>query len=184
MEIIPIIEPKKIRECLKGIADEIRAQHGEQKILLVPVLNAAYIMGADISRLLSDLNPTICFVLAKSYVADRRAAMGVVVRPLDSTVYNDVQAAIILDVVIDTGRTLAAVGLRLHDFAPRAEISAYTLVAKPDKLRYKCTFPVYSRIMLPGDPWLVGFGLDSNGKYRSLQYIGETKYGEGAVLPG
>jgi len=77
---------------------------------------------------------------------------------------------IVIDTVADTGDTLRLVKAAL----PLTPPEMYrVLLAKEDKVNLsEIGDRLRSSIFLPGDPWLIGYGLDYNGRYRQLPYIG------------
>jgi hypoxanthine phosphoribosyltransferase len=75
---------------------------------------------------------------------------------------------LIVEDILDTGRTLAALKARLDAMAP-ARLRIAVLLDKPARR----SVPVaadYVGFQMP-DRWIVGYGLDVDGLYRNLPYI-------------
>jgi hypoxanthine phosphoribosyltransferase len=81
---------------------------------------------------------------------------------------------LLLDDILDTGRTLRAVSVRLMEEGAVAVHTA-VLLAK-DKPRAAEVQADYVGFTI-GDEFVVGYGLDYMGKYRNLPYIGVLKPG-------
>jgi hypoxanthine phosphoribosyltransferase len=79
---------------------------------------------------------------------------------------------LLLDDILDTGRTLHAVGQRLLEEGAVAVHTA-VLLAK-DKPRSEEVQADYVGFEI-GDEFVVGYGLDYNGRYRNLPFVGVLK---------
>jgi hypoxanthine phosphoribosyltransferase len=79
---------------------------------------------------------------------------------------------LLLDDILDTGRTLAAVAKRLEDEGAAA-VHTGVLLAK-DKKRAEEVAADYIGFEI-ADEFVVGYGLDYKGKYRNLPYVGVLK---------
>ena len=82
------------------------------------------------------------------------------------------QHILVLDDILDTGRTLAAVSKRLLEEGATA-VHTGVLLAK-DKPRAAAVQADYIGFEI-GDEFVVGYGLDYKGKYRNLPYVGVLK---------
>ena len=79
---------------------------------------------------------------------------------------------LLLDDILDTGRTLHAVSVRLIEEGATAVHTA-VLLAK-DKQRAQEVSADYVGFEIR-DEFVVGYGLDYKGKYRNLPYVGVLK---------
>ncbi len=79
---------------------------------------------------------------------------------------------LLLDDILDTGRTLHSVERRLMEEGAAAVHTA-VLLAK-DKLRAEEVQADYVGFGI-GDEFVVGYGLDYQGRYRNLPYVGVLK---------
>jgi hypoxanthine phosphoribosyltransferase len=75
---------------------------------------------------------------------------------------------LIVEDILDTGRTLAALRRHLQGLGP-ARIRTAVLLDKPAG-RVVRERPEYVGFTVP-DRWVVGYGLDSDGLYRNLPYV-------------
>ena len=76
---------------------------------------------------------------------------------------------LLVDGIVDTGRTIAAVLDRLK-LLTSSSIRVVTLLDKPS--RRVVSVPVHYRGFEIEDLFVVGYGMDWNQRYRSLRYIG------------
>ncbi|MDA7517760.1 hypoxanthine phosphoribosyltransferase [Akkermansiaceae bacterium] len=76
---------------------------------------------------------------------------------------------LLLDDILDTGRTLQAVSAKLLEMGAK-DVKTAVLLSK-DKERAADVEADYSAFEI-GDEFVVGYGLDYNGKYRNLPYVG------------
>jgi hypoxanthine phosphoribosyltransferase len=75
---------------------------------------------------------------------------------------------LVVEDILDTGRTLAA--LRVHILAQRpARLRIAVLLDKPARRAVPLSAD-YVGFQVP-DRWIVGYGLDLNGLYRNLPYV-------------
>lgn len=110
-----------------------------------------------------------CFIGAKSYVDDTQKDKVLIYGPPSFHLFKN-KRVVLIDDVIDSGKTMKAVVKFFHDshFRPTG-IQAMALCVKgeipnwlsPDAVAYQ----------LPKSKFIVGFGMDFNGHYRELTEI-------------
>lgn len=76
---------------------------------------------------------------------------------------------LLLDDILDTGRTLQAVSAKLMEMGAK-EVKTAVLLSK-DKVRATEGEADYTAFEI-ADEFVVGYGLDYDGKYRNLPYVG------------
>jgi hypoxanthine phosphoribosyltransferase len=79
------------------------------------------------------------------------------------------RCVLLIDDILDTGRTLDAVSAKLREMGAR-EVKTCVLLTK-DKKRAAEVEADYSAFEI-ADEFVVGYGLDYDGKYRNLPYVG------------
>jgi hypoxanthine phosphoribosyltransferase len=164
-----------IAEKIETLADALAPQTRTDGVL-VPLLCGAAIFGADMMRALArrGVHPALDFLWLESYHGGRQSAGRVMVR---ADISRDVhgQSIVLLDEVYDSGRTLdfAAEMMRAKG---AASVTTCVLVLKPppadapaDRGR-----PDLFGFEAPAE-FLVGYGMDDNGKYRGLPFIGALR---------
>lgn len=108
------------------------------------------------------------FMSVSSYGSETKSS-GVVriVKDLDEPLKD--KEVIIIEDIVDSGRTLSYLIEMLRDRQPRS-LSLCTLLDKPER-RGVDVHVDYTGFRIP-DEFVVGYGLDYDQKYRNLPYIG------------
>jgi hypoxanthine phosphoribosyltransferase len=161
-----LISTKAIHQRLDQLAEEIRRDFAQKDLVLVGVLRASFIFLADLIRRL-DLPLRLDFLSAGSY-GDATTPQHPPIVAGGSAADIHGRDCLLVDVVLDTGRTLAAARTRLLSFAPRS-LAVCVLLVKEGAQEVEVPveyvgFPVPNR-------FLVGYGLDYAQRYRNLPYL-------------
>jgi hypoxanthine phosphoribosyltransferase len=158
---------------------EISRDYAGKDLMLICILKGANIFLADLVRQIS-IPVEYDFVAVSSYGADTKSS-GVVriLKDLDESVES--KHVLIVEDIVDTGLTLRLSYL-LENLRSRraASVKVCTLLDKP--VRRRVDVPVDYCGFKVEDQFVVGYGLDYQGKYRPLPYIGVLKpeiYGGG-----
>lgn len=112
------------------------------------------------------------FMSVSSYGSDTKSS-GVVkiVKDLDESIKD--KDVIVVEDIVDSGRTLSYLLEMLRDRGPRS-LSLCTLLDKPDR-RVIDVKVDYTGFAIP-DEFVVGYGLDYDQRYRNLPYIGIVEF--------
>ncbi len=158
---------------------QISHDYAGKELILVCILKGANIFMADLVRQIT-LPLSYDFVAVSSYGADTKSS-GVVriLKDLDESVES--KHVLVVEDIVDTGLTLRLSYL-LENLRSRraASVKVCTLLDKPSRRRMDV--PVDFRGFEVEDHFVVGYGLDYQGRYRNLPYIGLLKpeiYGGG-----
>ncbi|MBQ5445156.1 MAG: hypoxanthine phosphoribosyltransferase [Lachnospiraceae bacterium] len=168
-----IISEEQIKEKLKEAGKLIDGLYTDgTPILLVSILKGSFVFLADICRYVN-VPCEIGFMAAKSYY-NGTESNGVVKITMDLTQKIENYHVVIIEDIIDTGRTLSDVAKMLKARNP-VSLHVMTLLDKPERrlVDFKAD---YSLFTIP-DYFVIGYGLDFNEYYRNLPYIAE--YDEG-----
>jgi hypoxanthine phosphoribosyltransferase len=162
-----LIPASRIRDRLRALARRIELDLPHRQVVLIGVLQGAFIFMADLARHLR--MPVRCgFVHASSY-GDRRRSGGVVRTRLDSTLPLAGAHVILLEDIVDTGLTVHRLMGRLRALRP-ASLRLCVLLWKQGPKRHPVR-PDYVGFRVP-NRFVVGYGLDFAGQYRNLPYVG------------
>ncbi|HVB03141.1 MAG TPA: phosphoribosyltransferase family protein [Chitinophagaceae bacterium] len=159
------ISGSRIRDKVKNIAAIINADLKDEQPLFIAVLNGSFIYAADLFRELT-IPAEICFIKLASYTGT--ASTGPLITAIGLNVELKDRTVVILEDIVDTGRTM-------HDFLPQIldkkprKVLVTALLTKPDAIRYPISID-YPGFPVP-DKFMVGYGLDYNGLGRNLQDI-------------
>jgi len=174
-----ILTPEEIAQRVKELGEQISRDYAGKDLLLVGILKGCMVFLADLVRELT-IPSSVDFVAVSSYGADTKTS-GVVriLKDLDESVES--MHVLVIEDIVDTGLTLRLSYL-LENLRSRraASVKVCTLLDKP--ARRRVDVPVDYRGFTVEDQFVVGYGLDYQGKYRGLPYIGLLKpeiYGGG-----
>lgn len=146
-----------------GLAIAEHYQHKASVPLILGILNGSYIFMADLSRAIP-IPHEIAFVHLRSYEGMTSSGQVEVVYDgaADSIAGRDV---LIVEDIIDTGRTLAGFMTALEAKQPRS-LRLVTMLLKPESLQFDVR-PDWIGFSIPDD-FVVGYGMDFDGLGRNL----------------
>ena len=156
-----------IRCGVERVAREVLAHFGTQDKVLVPVvLDGGMMFAADLLRLLPD-NFHMETMRVSSYGAGRESCG--TLKWLTPIPQVQGRRVLVLDDLADTGLTLREICRNLAD-AGAAEVKCAVAVDKAG--RRNCDLAPDFAALHTGPGYLVGYGMDADGKYRNLPCIG------------
>jgi hypoxanthine phosphoribosyltransferase len=162
-----LIAEEVIEKRLDAIAARIHADFPEGSLVVIIVLKGALVFAADLLRRVERPLEIECVNVASYHGGTESSGK---VDFLDR-VFPDVRGrhVLVLDDILDTGRTLHAIQRRLTEEGATA-VRIGVLLAK-DKQRAAEVVVDYTGFEI-GDEFVVGYGLDYQGRYRNLPYVG------------
>lgn len=164
-----LFTPEQIEGRVRELARAIERDFQGDPLVVIGVLKGAFVFMADLVRELKV--PLRCdFLRVKSYENDR--STGVVRLELDLTQSVADQDVLLVEDIVDSGRTLKYLLKHLQAKRPR-RVRVASLLYKEIKPELR-TMIDYLGFTAP-DVYVVGYGLDSQGLYRGLPYIGYPK---------
>lgn len=171
-----MIDPSYIEEILipadvlqariAELGQQISRDYAGQNLILIAVLKGSILFMADLMRHIS-VPHSIDFMATSSY-GDAFESSGVVriLKDLDASIEGS--DVLIIEDIIDTGRTLSYLMRILRARQPRS-LEICTMLDK--RSRREVEVPVkYVGFEIP-DKFVLGYGLDLTEKYRNLPYI-------------
>lgn len=163
-----LVSEAEIKEAVEQTGREIDESYDGTPILLVSILKGAFVFLADLARAIT-VPCEIGFMAAKSYYEGTESSGKVNITmdlKQDVSRYN----VIIVEDIIDTGRTLKDVAALLKSRNPRS-LKVITLLDKPS--RRKVEFTADKALFTIPDHFVIGYGLDCGEYFRNLPYIAE-----------
>lgn len=145
---------------------EIRAVYGQGDLTVVTVLHGALVFTADLIREL-DMPLRLETVTASSYRGKAKRPNELDVRS-DSLEHIAGQDVLVVDDILDTGNTMSKVVEDVKRFGPKSVRSA-VLLDKPSRREVDITAD-FVGFEIP-DLFVIGYGLDFDGRYRNLPDI-------------
>lgn len=168
MEKIRVLIPEKdVDRKISEIGEQISRDYAGREVHLICVLKGGVFFTCELAKRIS-VPVSLDFMSVSSYGDDTKSS-GVVriVKDLDESLKD--KEVIIVEDIVDSGRTLAYLKELLMDRGPK-DIKICTLLDKPSR-RVKAVKVDYTCFSIP-DEFVVGYGLDYAQKYRNLPYIG------------
>ena len=166
-----LITPDQIQRRVKAIARDVQRDFHGQELVVVALLNGTIIFLADLLRQLS-LPLRLDFIGVSSYRDGTTSGELVFTRELRLDVRD--RDLLLVDDILDTGRTMARVVANLRALGPR-RIKVCVLLNKAAR-RVEHVKPDYVGFEIP-DYFVVGYGLDYAERYRNLPFVGVLRGG-------
>ncbi len=163
-----LITEEEIKTEIRKAGKIISDSYDGRPFLLVSILKGSYVFLADFCRAI-EAPCEIGFMCAKSYY-DGTVSSGVVKITMDLEQDISNYHVIIVEDIIDTGRTLSDVVKLLKSRNPLS-LKVVTLLDKP--ARRKVDFEADMALFTIPDHFVIGYGLDCGEYYRNLPYIAE-----------
>lgn len=166
MAIAPYISKTEISKRVQELAEMINRDFAGQEVLVVGVLQGAFIFCADLLREIK-VPVLFDFVALSSY--EGTESTGQVKMKLD--LKHDVYArnVIVIEDIVDTGLTMSYFLNELKSRQPK-KLKLCSLLLKRSRL--KVEVPIDYLGFDIEDKFVIGYGLDYDGRYRELPYIG------------
>jgi len=162
-----LISTDEIDARVKELAARIQEEYTGGELLIVAVLRGSLVFLADLIRSLR-MPLRIDVIRASSYGSGTTSSGNVRV---DGHLESDVtdKDVLLLDDILDTGRTLTKLSSYLTRLGPRS-LKTCVLLDKPSRREVDIEADYWGfRI---DDHFVVGYGLDYDGQLRNLPYIG------------
>jgi hypoxanthine phosphoribosyltransferase len=162
-----LFDEPAIHRRLDDIAAQISNDYRERELTVIAVLHGSLMFVADLLRRIPLPLKLECLSVA-SYHGKAQTSGEVVFNEIALPNLAD-RDILILDDILDSGHTVAAVHERLETAKPHSIRVCVLLSKKKRRARQVDTDYVGFEIE---DEFVVGYGLDFRGRYRNLPYIG------------
>jgi hypoxanthine phosphoribosyltransferase len=156
----------KVAELGRQISEDYRGRNP----LLICLLRGAVVFLSDLVRA-TDIPLEMDFMAISSY-GDSTESSGVVRLMMDLKSNITGRDVLIVEDIVDTGRTLAYILDNLRTRRP-ADVKVCALLSKPSRREIEIELD-YLGFEIP-DKFVVGYGLDYAENYRNLPFIGVLK---------
>lgn len=151
---------------LDEIAAQITQEYRDRELTVIAILNGSLVFMADLMRRIQLPLRLDCLSVA-SYHGKAETSGEVIFRQVAPDVKG--RHVLILDDILDSGHTLAAIREKLQAAGPRS-VKVCVLLSKK-KVRARTVDADYVGFEI-ADEFVVGYGLDYDERYRNLPYIG------------
>jgi hypoxanthine phosphoribosyltransferase len=161
-----LVSEERLRERVRELGREITRDYAGRAITLVAVLKGSWVFLADLAREI-DLPVAVEFIAISSYEGTR--STGVVQITADLTRNVEGEDVLVVEDIVDTGLTMRYL---LDNLATRrpASLRLCALLEKPSRAQVRVPID-YRGFEIP-DEFVVGYGLDCDGRLRNLPWLG------------
>jgi len=158
-----LIPKEEIDKMVTRLADQITEDYKGREVVMVGVLKGSFIFMSDLVRKIN-VPMIIDFMSVSSYYGGTKSS-GVVkiIKDLDIDIKG--RHVIIVEDIVDSGLTLQNLKEMLLTRNP-ASLTVCAAFDKPDRRKADITAE-YTGMKIP-DEFIIGYGLDYDGKYRNL----------------
>nr|WP_122012943.1 hypoxanthine phosphoribosyltransferase [Maliibacterium massiliense] len=167
-----LLTQEEIAQRVQALGKQIAADYAGKNLLVVGILKGAVVFYTDLVRAI-DMPLEMDFIGVSSYGAGTESTGAVkFLKDLDRPIEGlDV---LVVEDIVDTGLTLDYLLKNLASRNP-ASLKTCCLLDKPERRHADVVIDVdYIGFRVP-NAFVIGYGLDYNGVYRNLPYIGVLK---------
>ena len=161
-----LIEQNQIEQKVKELAERINKDYLGGELVIVGILKGAFIVISDIAKQL-DVDVTFEFMSIQSYEGTKSTGQIKIDKDLDIDITG--KNILIVEDIFDTGLTLSHLKNLLESRNPKS-IEILCMFVKKD-ISIEPVDIKYSGFEI-GPEFVVGYGLDYEGKYRELPFLG------------
>jgi hypoxanthine phosphoribosyltransferase len=166
-ELASVLIPEtQLARRVNALAQEIERDFRGRELVIVSLLNGTVIFLADLIRQLN-LPLRLDFIGVSSYGQGTESGNLVFTKELRLDVSG--RDVLLVDDILDTGKTLSRVLLKLQSLKPR-RLKTCVLLDKPAR-RVENVKADYVGFTIP-DQFVVGYGMDFAERYRNLPFVG------------
>lgn len=165
-----VLSEEQIRERVKELGAEISRDYDQKKLVVVGILNGAFIFLSDLVRSIT-VEHRIDFIRVSSYGSNKDSS-GIIRFIKDTELEVEGKDVLLVEDIVDTGNTLS--WLRTH-FVEKGvnSLRICAFINKKERRAQRVDVDYYGFDVEEG--FLVGYGLDYNERYRNLPNLCELK---------
>lgn len=160
--LVEVVTEERIRERVAQLGAQISVDYAGRAPVLVGVLKGSFVFAADLLRTL-EVGAEVDFMSLTRFGQEGRVGIA-----MDTEIPLSGRDVIVVEDIVDTGLTLTALR-RLLELRQVASLSTVALIDKAQ--RRIVDVPVEYRGFEVGDEFLLGYGLDWDGRYRNLRSL-------------
>ena len=161
-----LIDADELAARVRELGGQLSADYTAREPILIGVLTGAVVFLADLMRAM-DIMIRCDFIGVSSYGNAPRSS-GIVKITADLSASIEDRDVVIVEDIIDTGRTISYLRRNLETRRPQS-LRVCTLLDKIERREVAVALD-YVGFAIPSE-FVVGYGLDYSGRYRNLPYL-------------
>jgi hypoxanthine phosphoribosyltransferase len=166
-----LIPAEQLQQRIAELGAEISRDYVGEEILLICILKGGVMFLTDLVRHIT-IPVAFDFMAVSSYGVGARESSGQVRIEMDLRVSLADRHVILVEDIVDTGQTIAAVLELLETRRPRS-LKVCSLLDKAE--RREVVVPIHYRGFNIPNKYVFGYGLDLDEYWRNLPFIGVAK---------
>jgi hypoxanthine phosphoribosyltransferase len=169
VQIDVLLSEEQLRRRIAEVGARITRDYEGKPLKLVGVLKGSFMFLADLARAI-DLPIKLDFIGTSSYQGTKSSGVVRITSDLSRPIEGE--HILLVEDIVDTGLTMKYL---LENLATRrpASVKVCALLEKPARAKVKIPID-YKGFEIP-DSFVVGYGLDWDGRLRNLPYIGVVR---------
>lgn len=165
-----VVSKDEIEDILLRLSKELTEDYAGKTPIMVGLLKGCIPFMSDLMKKL-DFHLEVGYMDVSSYYGGLSGDVDVKIETDLNMSVKD-RHVLIAEDIVDSGRTLTAV-IRLLKHRGAKDVKVVTLLDKPEGRKVDLK-PEYIGVTIP-KVFVVGYGLDYDGRYRNLPYVGLLK---------
>jgi hypoxanthine phosphoribosyltransferase len=163
-----LITDERLQKRIAEMGEEISRDYQGEELLLICILRGGVMFLTDLMRHIN-IPHAIDFMAVSSYGVGNRSSTGQVRITLDLNTTVAGRSVILVEDIVDSGRTISNV---LEFLSMRKPKSLYVCTLLDKSERREVFVPIRYRGFTIPDRFVFGYGLDIDDYYRNLPFIG------------
>jgi hypoxanthine phosphoribosyltransferase len=163
-----LVTNEQLQKRIAELGQEITRDYQGEEVLLICILRGGVLFLTDLMRQI-DLHLSVDFMAVSSYGTGARESSGNVRITFDLNTSLEGKNVILVEDIVDSGRTIASVLEILTTRHPKSLVVC-TLLDKAERREEEVPLK-YTGFVIP-NKFVFGYGLDIDEYYRNLPFIG------------
>ncbi len=163
-----LVDTKQLKARITELGQEISNDYRGEEVLLICILRGGVLFLTDLMREI-DIPIAVDFMAVSSYGTGARESSGSVRITLDLNTNLEGRNVILVEDIVDSGRTISSV---LELLATRHPKSLVVCTLLDKESRREVDVPIRYRGFSIPNKFVFGYGLDIDEYYRNLPFIG------------
>lgn len=165
-----LITEEELKKIVETLSEKINGDYKGEQLLFVPILKGSIVFASDLFRKIEG-DAFLDFIQCGSYGAGTVSSGKIEIkRDVERSVEG--KNVLIVEDVVDSGNTLHAL-TELFEKRNAKSVRICSLLDKPSRRMINVKVDYVGKTI--PDEFVVGYGLDFDGKYRNLPYVGILK---------